>query len=282
MALVGAAAGYCFSVSLRLAIVGLSVALSLVIAQGLFLDAADALPALLYATVGGLLQAAWSLLVWAGRRPRRGRRGEEGWSTEAALAGLRANLTLRSANARHALRFGAALAAGVAAYWILGMKDHGFWIPLTILFVMRPDRDETYHRLILRALGHRARPGRSPPLLAEAFAGDDLVVGVVALTVADRPHLRPAHRPVRALHRRDHHLRGPAQPTRSASRPRGRRPAGRSGTALGIAIAFLAFLIWPNPEERGQEEALETRQSVDFLARQPNAPGAGRKDRSRL
>ena len=33
------------------------------------------------------------------------------------------------------------------------MDNHGFWIPLTILFVMRPDRDETYLRLVLRAVG---------------------------------------------------------------------------------------------------------------------------------
>ena len=48
--LLGAAAGYCFSVSLRLAIVGLSVTLALVIAQGLFLAPGDAWPALLYGT----------------------------------------------------------------------------------------------------------------------------------------------------------------------------------------------------------------------------------------
>ena len=59
----------------------------------------------------------------------------------------------RSESARHALRFGAALAAGVAVYRLLGMDEHGFWIPLTILFVMRPERDETYHRLVLRAVG---------------------------------------------------------------------------------------------------------------------------------
>ena len=56
-------------------------ALALVIAQGLFLAADDALPALLYGTVGGLLQALWSLLVWVvvdrcrrGRAERLGRR----------------------------------------------------------------------------------------------------------------------------------------------------------------------------------------------------------------
>ena len=64
MGLVGGAAGYCFAVSLRLAIAGLSVALALVIAQGLFLPLSDTWPALLYATGGGLTQALWSLLVW--------------------------------------------------------------------------------------------------------------------------------------------------------------------------------------------------------------------------
>lgn len=42
MGLVGAAAGYCLAVSLRLAIVGLSVALALMIGQGLFLAPGDA------------------------------------------------------------------------------------------------------------------------------------------------------------------------------------------------------------------------------------------------
>src|SRR6185369_14036394 len=44
LGLLGLLAGYCFAVSLRLAIVGLSVTLGMLIAQGLFLDASDALP----------------------------------------------------------------------------------------------------------------------------------------------------------------------------------------------------------------------------------------------
>jgi hypothetical protein len=48
MGLLGAAAGYCFSVSLRLAIVGLSVSLAMMIGQGLFLAPAGAWPALVY------------------------------------------------------------------------------------------------------------------------------------------------------------------------------------------------------------------------------------------
>ena len=62
------------------------------------------------------------------------------------------------------------------------MDDHGFWIPLTILFVMRPDRDETYLRLVLRAVGTVLGLVLATAV-AEAFGGSDLVVGVV-LTVA--------------------------------------------------------------------------------------------------
>ncbi len=40
------------------------MALALVVSQGLFLAPGEALPALLYGTVGGLTQALWSLLVW--------------------------------------------------------------------------------------------------------------------------------------------------------------------------------------------------------------------------
>ena len=75
---------------------------------------------------GGLLQAAFSLLVWAGGDREEG--GGEGWDRYTALAALHANLGLGATPFRHALRFGAALAAGVAAYWLLGMSEHGFWI----------------------------------------------------------------------------------------------------------------------------------------------------------
>jgi hypothetical protein len=64
LGLLGALAGYCFCVALRLAILGLSVTLGMLIAQGLLLTAADAWPALAYGTLGGLAQVAWSLLVW--------------------------------------------------------------------------------------------------------------------------------------------------------------------------------------------------------------------------
>jgi uncharacterized membrane protein YccC len=87
---------------------------------------------------------------------------------------------------------------GVAAYWLLGMQNHGFWIPLTILFVLRPEDNETFRRLALRA------------------------ITTYAVLLADNL----------------------GEPTLEAARQRA------AATVLGIAIAGLAFLLWPNPGER--------------------------------
>jgi hypothetical protein len=247
MGLVGAAAGYCFSVSLRLAIAGLSVSLALMIGQGLFLAPSDAWPALLYATLGGLAQALWSAIVWLAADRSADGQGS-GWDTRAALAALRSNFTLCSSSARHAIRFGVALAAGVALYRLLGMKVHGFWIPLTILFVMRPERDETYRRLALRALGTLLGLILATAF-AEAFPGNDLVV-VVVLTISAALTF--------GLLTVQYALFTAAITTyvvlltdtlgESAFEAAGQRLIG---TALGILIAFLAFVVWPTPGRGG-------------------------------
>jgi hypothetical protein len=243
MGLLGAAAGYCFSVSLRLAIVGLSVALAMVIAQGLFLAPADALPALVYATAGGLLQVGWSLLVWA-LADRAPDDAESGWNAARTKRALRSNLTLSSAAARHAIRFGAALAAGVATYRLLSEEQHGFWIPLTILFVMRPEEDETHRRLILRAVG-TVLGLVVATAIAETVGPDDLVIAA-CLTVAAalafglltvQYALFTASITTYVVLMAD----TLGEPALEAAGQRA------SGTAIGILIAFLAFVIWPGP-----------------------------------
>ncbi len=246
MAIAGAAAGYCFSVSLRLAIAGLSIALSLLIAQGLPVDAGDAIPALLLSTAGGLAQAAFSLLVFAlGDREREGE--EERWSTARAIAALRANRSLESVAARHALRFGAALAAGVATYWLLGMEEHGFWIPLTILFVLRPEQDETFRRLVLRAVGTVA--GLIVATALSYWLHDDGVALAIALAIATgfayglltvQYALFTAAITTYAVLLAD-----------TLGEPAIEAAGQRAGaTALGILIAGSAFVLWRNPGDR--------------------------------
>lgn len=258
LGLLGLLAGYCFCVSLRLAIVGLTVALAMLIAQGLFLPAGNALPALLYATLGALTQVVWSLLVWV-VRDREEDEPEKAWSGREAAAALRANLSLESQSARHALRFGAALAAGVAAYWLLGMDVHGYWIPLTILFVMRPERVETDHRLILRGIGTLLGLILATAV-AEALVGEDLALGIVLtisaaftfglLTVQYALFTAAITTFVVVISTA---LGEPAFETIDER---------ATGTVLGIAIAFLAWRLWPNPSG-----------TVD-LASQPNMGGA--------
>jgi uncharacterized membrane protein YccC len=222
------------------------VALSLLIAQGLPLELSEAPAALLLATAGGLLQAAFSLFVFAAG-DREGEGGGDGRDSRAALRDLSANLTLRSTSARHALRFGASLGAGVAAYWLLDMTEHGFWIPLTILFVMRPEEDETFHRLILRAVG-TAIGLVIATALSEWLQGNGVAIAV-ALTVATgfayglltvQYALFTAAITTYAVLLAD----TLGEPALHAA---GQRALA---TAIGIAIAAAAFLLWSNPSKK--------------------------------
>lgn len=256
MGLLGAAAGYCFAYSLRLAIYGLSVALALMVSQGFFLPVDETLPALLWVTVGALTQVLWSLLVWV-LAERRARGEPSGWDPAGLGRALRENLTLRSEACRHAIRFGLALAAGVAVYRIFDMDDHGFWIPLTILFVMRPDRDETYLRLVLRAVG-TVLGLVVATAAAETIGGSDAVVVLVLFLAAGfcfglltvQYALFTAAITVYVVLLTD-------TLGENAWRAVDLRLLG---TAIGIAISLLAWVLWPDPK-RGR--------GLDFRALRP-------------
>lgn len=248
MALVGACAGYCFSYSLRLAIFGLVGALTLLVSQGLFLEASDALPGLLWGAVGGSTQVLWSLIVWVA--VDRCRRGEpSGWNRREVAAAFRSNWTLESESLRHALRFGASLAVGVAIYRLFDMDNHGFWIPLTILFVMRPDRDETYLRTVLRAVGTVLGLIVATAIFETIGFSDPIVVVVLtiatALTLgllAVQYALFTAAITVYVVVLTD----ALGEPTWEADKLR------LIGTAVGLLITYLAFVVWPDPE-RGRD-----------------------------
>jgi Fusaric acid resistance protein-like len=266
MGLLGAVAGYLFAYSLRLAIFGLSVSLALMVAQGFFLPVDETLPALFWLTVGGLTQTAWSLLVWVFAEHRA--RGEpSGWDWAAVKAALRSNLSLESEACRHGLRFGVALAVGVAVYRIFDMDDHGFWIPLTILFVMRPDRDQTYLRLVLRAAG-TALGLLIATAAAETIDGSDLVVVTILFLSAGfcfglltvQYALFTASITIYVVLLID-------TLGEDAWDAAGLRAIG---TAVGILIAFLAWVLWPG---RGEGRGL------DFQALRARPPASDAESR---
>jgi uncharacterized membrane protein YccC len=62
---------------------------------------------------------------------------------------------LRSSAFRHAIRLGATTAAGTALYRGVDLA-HGYWVPLTVLFVLRPDFGSTFTRGLQRYIGTAA------------------------------------------------------------------------------------------------------------------------------
>ena len=270
--------------SLRLAIFGLSVALALMVAQGFFLPVDDALPALLWGTVGGLTQVAWSLLVWVVAE-RRARGEPSGWDCARGRRGaaLQPDARLATPPPRDPLRRRARRRRR-------RLPDLRHGRPRLLDPADDPLRDAPRPRRNVPAPGpaggrHRARPGRSPPRSPETFGGSDarrrssiLIRRRRLLPSACSPSStrcsRPRSRPTSSC-----------SPTRSASTP-GRPPTcARSAPRVGILIAFLAFVLWPNPEEggtsiRGSEAASGPtggRGALNSWLAQPNAaPGARR------
>jgi hypothetical protein len=244
MGLLAAAAGYCFADTLRLAFVGFSASVALMISQGLFLPAHEALPALLYGTAGGLIQAVWAGCVWLVYD--RDSDNESGWDWERTKARFRDNWTLASPVGRHAVRYGAALGLGVAIYRVAGMREHGYWIPLTILFVLRPERDETDRRLFLRAVGTLAGlalatglavlfDGAEPWIAIALSLSAALSFGLITVQYA----LFTASITTYVVLLSD--TLGEARFDAAGQRV--------IGTVVGILIAWLAFRIYPGPRE---------------------------------
>ncbi len=257
MFVVASAGGYCVAVSMRLAIAAMTVVLALLIAQGQFIPVSDAPAAFLLATAGGFGQSFAALLAWAlwdrEAEPFDLRRG-----ARAASRVFAANLTLRSPSMRHALRWGGALAIGVAVYRALDLHDHGFWIPLTTLFVLKPDPNQTVERILMRAAGTAAGLVLATAF-AEAFLNDAVPVAIVLSASAALCY---------AFLAIEYALFTTAitiymvlladslgDPAFQAAGERG------IGTATGILIAALAILSWP---ERGSVEPIR-----------PHAPAPG-------
>ena len=204
MIVVASAGGLTYAVSLRLYIVGLNVTLALLLAQGLTPNPSDALAVFALGGAGVLLQAAFSLAAALVDRLR------EEIDARGGLRDTRdrvaASLSLDAVAFRHALRFGVALGVGVAFYNVVDLGPHGYWVPMTVLFVLRPTHDETWVRIAMRAAGTVAGLAIATPV-AELIGGEDileaLAIGATAGTLVGAAGDR-----VRAVHHGNHLLRG--------------------------------------------------------------------------
>jgi uncharacterized membrane protein YccC len=107
--------------------------------------------------LSGQLAAAVRNANWAGSRGELRAAAAErplpaSLRSSAALATLRANLTPQSVAFRHAVRSAIALSAAVVAARVLRLP-HGYWLPMTVAIVLRPDFAATFNFGLLRVVG---------------------------------------------------------------------------------------------------------------------------------
>jgi uncharacterized membrane protein YccC len=246
MALVAGLAGYCVAVSPRLAIAGMMFVLTLLIAQGLYLPGGETLEATALGVAGSLMQATWSAVAWA-FADRESERPSLAETARDAIVQLRTQFTRRSPSFRHGLRFGVALAVGVAIYRLIDLGEHGYWVPLTILFVLRPDQWETLERIGMRAAGTVV--GLVLATTLAALLGEDPVATAVVLTIAAACFY--------ALLAIQYALFTTAITAyvvlltdALGTSPIEAADERAIGTAIGIAVAAIAFWIWGDARER--------------------------------
>lgn len=101
---------------------------------------------------------------------------------QSPLTIIHANLTLRSLALRHAIRISVTLALAVALYTVFPLQ-RGYWIPLTVMIVLRPDFSTTVTRGLARGAGTLLGAGVAGLLLV-LFRPDPLALAVIAAVLA--------------------------------------------------------------------------------------------------
>lgn len=119
---------------------------------------------------------AFTSLPGARSRPWAGRLA----ATRGALEQLRANLSFSSPTGRHAVRLAVGLAAAVALSHLF-KAGHGYWLPLTVVIVLRADFTTTFTRGVARTVGTVTGAGLVTLLIAGVRPGH---AGLIALTLA--------------------------------------------------------------------------------------------------
>src|SRR6202012_1032929 len=208
-----------------------------------------------------------------------------GWDWERTKARLRANWTLASPVGRHAIRYGVALALGVAIYRIAGMREHGYWIPLTILFVLRPERDETDRRLVLRAVGTLAGLALATALAVLLDGAEPWVAIALSLSAALSFGLITVQYALFTAAITTYVVLLSDTLGEARFDAAGQRVIG---TAVGILIAWLAFRIYPGPRESRELTGRPARDGRAWDAavgrrrvEQPHVRDRGRDDQIR-
>lgn len=169
-----------------------------------------------------------------------------------ALQTLRANLTLSSIAFRHALRCGVCLALAIVGERLAGIQ-HGYWIPMTAAIVLKPDFAGTFSFGLLRVIGTLLGLFLVTALVHYAFGDPWERVALVALFAFGFRLLTTVHYGIGVMM-----LTGlvvllftfDGVPPGEVLQARG------LATAIGSALALVAYLVWPTWEHLRVRPAL--------------------------
>ena len=127
--------------------VGLSTTVALVVFAGNSTGSHAELELAGFTLAGGLFQTTLAALV-----PTRSGYPAHPLGARALRDAIAGVISLADPIGRHAVRLGLALSAATAVYRLLPV-DRGYWIPITVLFVLRPEAGRTRTRIVQRFLG---------------------------------------------------------------------------------------------------------------------------------
>ncbi|MBO9663076.1 FUSC family protein [Dokdonella sp.] len=165
---------------------------------------------------------------------------------------LRANLTLSSIAFRHALRCGVCLSLAIVGERLAGIP-HGYWIPMTAAIVLKPDFAGTFSFGLLRVIGTMLGLVLVTALVHYAFGGVWERVVLVALFAFGFRLLTTVHYGIGVMM-----LTGLVVLlfTFDGTAPADVLQARGLATAIGSALALVAYVVWPTWEHLRVRPAL--------------------------
>jgi uncharacterized membrane protein YccC len=172
------------------------------------------------------------------------------------LVKLRANLTLKSAACRHAVRLATCVAIGEGLSWSVGWR-RTYWIPMTVAIVLKPDFTATFSRGVLRLAGTLIGIVLTTALFLLLRPSEGVEIALIGILMFIVRCYGPANYGifVTAVTALVVLLISVAGMSHGAA-PAGVIAARGWNTALGGVIALLAYAIWPTWERTQFSETM--------------------------
>ena len=168
------------------------------------------------------------------------------------MATLRANLTLKSAACRHAVRLAACIAVGDGLARGLSWP-RPYWVPMTIAIVLKPDFSATFSRGVLRLAGTFVGLSLATALFHLLSPGIGIQVALITVMVFVMRCFGPANYGILVAAVTAYVVLLFAI---LGIEPKGVMVARGINTVVGGAIALLAYWIWPTWERTQVSESM--------------------------